>query len=739
MGNEPIGGMYLPRRQFVTALFGGLTASLLWPRAFARTGHPPLVFCCSPKNDLYHAVMQAGMHSERYDTAVEAIAKAHPGSGILILAEDYPEKTVTLAPQDSRDILKKHLRTYIEYSPGLSSPESSVAGMKPQAAELLRGVVSSPFFGTALPLLSIVSPQNCQYIPMDAQQPGMNNHLVLAKVAGFDTAVFGLPKEGIRPLLMEDTPRSLLIATTKLSCFVTARYGPHQAWASVWNAILKWLCREEENFALQPIASVRPTWTANAALPVDVERRSFLRGVQWYYDGRLLISPSWAGKLDEYARVHDRVAPGPSQQMTSGDGSLGVLEGYSSRIEFDGSQPMRWWVRDDCVAETAMTFAFAQTLNGGGGHARVASNLIDFIVHSKLATGSREDPSSQSYGLLGWNTAPEYVPGENGFDVYYGDDNCRSLLGMLTTSVLLGENRWQQRFWLAVLANFRLIGSKGQQEFRYDEAPLQKNGWRHYFDKPIILEDMNYQAYPWALFLWAYSKTGYEPFLERTLLGIRLTMEAYPDGWKASNSITSAQARLLLPLAWLVRVKPTEEHRSWLGRIAKDLLAHQDACGAIREWFTPNEPQGPPRSNEEYGTREGCLIQNNGDPVADLIYSMNFAFIGLHEAHWATGDAVFKEATDRMADFLVRAQVQSETHPELNGAWMRAFDFRSWEYWASNSDWGWGAWCTETGWIQSWIASTLALRLMNRSLWDIAANAPEFGGFDEMRRIMLPA
>lgn len=723
----------LPRRDFVTGLCGGLTALMLRSHAFAAGNHLPLVFSCSGKNDLYDAVIRSGGQAERYDTATEAIEKARHGSGVLILAEHYPERPVELSPEDKQQIINKDLRAYIEYSSGAYGSES-----KPQSAGLERGVVCSSFFGASLPFHAIVSPQNCRYLLLDSNQPGMKLHLVLAKVAGVDTAVFGLPKEGTHPLLMEDSSGSLLLASTKLSDFVTARYGPHQAWIAVWNSILKWLNRDNRELDLRPVATVRPSWNAWERLSGDAERRAFLGGVQWYYDAKLLIDTSWADKLSASAKFHDRIGPGPSVHLPSGDGTLGIVEGYSSQIEFDGSQPMRWWVRCDCVAETAMTLAFAHTVKGNGGDARVAANLVDYITHSPMATGAREDPSSQSYGLLGWNIVPDYVPGENGYDVYYGDDNCRSLLGMLATSAVLAETRWQERIWLGVLANFRLLGTDGQQEARYDDAPLQKNGWRHYFDNPIRLDDMNYQAYPWALFLWAYSTTQYKPFLERTYQGIRLTMQSYPNGWKSSNSLTTALARLLLPLAWLVRISPTDESRSWLNRIGKDLLAHQDACGAIREWYLPHGIQGPPESNSEYGTREGCLIQNNGDPIADLIYTVNFAFIGLHEAYFATKDATFKGAADRMAEFLIRAQVRSEAHPEFNGAWLRGFDFRSWEYWASNSDSGWGAWCSEAGWMQSWIATTFALRLLKRSLWDTLATAPDFPGFDRLRKVMIP-
>ncbi len=51
---------------------------------------------------------------------------------------------------------------------------------------------------------------------------------------------------------------------------------------------------------------------------------------------------------------------------------------------------------------------------------------------------------------------------------------------------------------------------------------------------------------------------------------------------------------MLLPLAWLVRLQDTDEHRGWLRCIAEDLLALQDSCGAIRE-EVGSEGLGPTR------------------------------------------------------------------------------------------------------------------------------------------------
>ena len=146
-------------------------------------------------------------------------------------------------------------------------------------------------------------------------------------------------------------------------------------------------------------------------------------------------------------------------------------------------------------------------------------------------------------------------------------------------------------------------------------------------------------------------------------------------------------------------------------------------CGAIQERLGELD-QGsypPPRSNASYGTNEASLLQENGDPACDLLYTTNYAFLALHEAAALTGDDALKRAEDRLAEFLCRIQVRSAAHPYLDGAWMRSFDFDLWEYWGSSADLGWGAWCVESGWTNSWIASVLALRALGETLWNTQA------------------
>jgi len=189
------------------------------------------------------------------------------------------------------------------------------------------------------------------------------------------------------------------------------------------------------------------------------------------------------------------------------------------------------------------------------------------------------------------------------------------------------------------------------------------------------------------------------------------------------------RARIILPLAFLVRANDTARHRQWL-QTAIDGLATRQHCDAEGGWCAFKEELSHPGwggstrvpNNDDYGTFEAPLNQENDDPVSDFLYTSNFAFLGLHEAAAVTGNATVKAMEDSLANYLVRVQARSTEHPEMDGAYARAFDYQKWESWASDADIGWGAWSVETGWTQSWITTTMGMRLLNTSLWELGAS-----------------
>jgi hypothetical protein len=252
-----------------------------------------------------------------------------------------------------------------------------------------------------------------------------------------------------------------------------------------------------------------------------------------------------------------------------------------------------------------------------------------------------------------------------------------------------------------------------------EQADIQKRGWKHFSERDLVNPHPHFESWMLAAYLWLYDKTKYKPLLEKTKTAIRLTMEAYPDKWKWTNGIQQERARMILPLAWLVRIENTEEHRHWLDMVVAKLLENQDACGGIREELGAGDGMfGPSHSNKAYGESEAPLIFRNGDQVSDMLYTSNFAFFALNEAAQATGNKKYIDAVNRLSAFLIRIQVKSDKHKDVDGAWFRAFDYGRWDYWASNADAGWGAWSTLTGWIQTWILATQVLVEQHHSFWE---------------------
>ena len=689
----------------------------------ASAASPRIFFACSEANDLYRVLGENGATFPHFATAAEAVRAVPRGSGVLVLADGYPQRMTPVTAALFEEATRKRLRLYVEYPAWL--PDLTIGPAKQVKFE--RGVVASTFFGDRLPPLRIVLVGSCRYLPVTVAEA----HLVAAKVAGMDRAVFGLEDAAAAPLLFDHPRGNLLVATTKLSQFVTGRYLPSDAWRTIWETILLRLQGGGPAPKLRWTPSVRPSYGPDDVLPADAEIRALRRSADWLCGAsRTLRHPDWPKEALAFALANDMVRDFPRADWPRGDGSLGLLEGFSSTILPDGGQPMRYAVRNDCMSEAAMLLALAATITGRAEHAHTATKLVNYVFgKSGLAGGPRANPNSASYGLVGWSLDQP--------DTYYGDDNARAMLGVGVVAAVSNDHRWDELLVRNMLANFRTTGPNGFRPSSLDDKTMQAHGWKAYWTAKTELYSPHYQSWLWACYLWAYRQTRFEPLRTRSEAGLRAMIDSYPDRWDwCLRSGTIERSRLLLPLAWLVRAQDSPEHRRWLRTIAGDLLALQTPCGAIREVI--GDGRVGVASNAAYGTGESTLIQADGDPVCDLLYSCNFALVGLHEAAAATGEPFYAGAEDKLARFLCRIQIRSDAHRELDGAWYRGFDFHRWEYWASSADWAWGPWCTETGWCQPWIAGTLALRQQGKSLWDLVQKVDLKSHFDRCRRSMLP-
>lgn len=628
----------------------------------------PAVFCAGEENDLIDALRQSGYAPRRCAQALEAIEQAGVGEAVLVLADAYPRAGTCLTAQMLGRARAKRVRLYVEY------PEHVLGVPTGEAQTVVHERLIAPDgLAGAIEAGAILTPHGCWYRPYFEPGRGI---LCIAKVAGYDRLAFDLPKDGVDALDYLDERQDVLIATTGLSHFITGRYAPAMRWKAVWEALLRML-------GIRATLMWRPHVDIQAdireALPAAAARQAYRRNVAWLYE----------------------------HMITRSSQVVSVLEGFESAIDSRGHQFARDVIRGDCMGEAAMEMAYGWQATGEPDYRRISCGLTEHVLRG--ADFCHKDPESTMYGLSNW-----FAYG----NIFYGDDNARMLLGVLSAREVLGDGRWDADILRCTLANLRTSNQDGLRQPRLEAASFQGKTWMDYYHGEVECVSPHYQSYLWALFLWMYALTGIEELLERSERAITIVMERFPDKLRWQNSLTGEIARMLLPLSFLVRVKPSGRNRAWLHQAVTAMLAYQEPCGAIRDAFGDLSlgKYPPPQSNADYGTKEASLIQCNGDPATDLLYTTNWAFIGLWEASLVLPDPGIRTAYERLRDFLLRIQLHSQKYPALDGAWMRSFDYRKWEYWGSAADSGWSAWCVETGWVNAWIATTLMLEERGESL-----------------------
>lgn len=648
------------------------------------------VFCANERNDLISALCQSGYAPVLAGSPEEALDKAPEGGAVFLLADEYPCKGTELTADMLARVRGKGVKLFIEYPQRVLGKETG----EPQTIVYERLVAPDGFFGS-MEEGAILMLNGCWHRPFHEKGMGL---LCLAKVAGYDRIVYGMPEKYDTVLDWLDEKKDVLVATSGMSSFITGRYAPAARWRVLWQRLLREMGLGE--VALRWAEDVTIVADEHSPLPAYAVRRAWQRNVDW----------------------------SRSYMIGKTGSTVSVFEGFQSQIDYTGRQFIRTTFRGDCIGETAMELAYGWKQTGDPELRKTCAAVVDRVL--KPGTFYQDDPESAKYGLNNWF--------ENG-EIFYGDDNARMLLGVMSARDLLGDDRWDERILRCILANLRTSDKNGLRHPSLRAESFIDKSWTDYYNEETDYVSPHYQAYLWAAFLWMYELTGIEELLTKSEKAISMVMERFPDQLRWQNSLTGEISRMLLPLSFLVRVHPTEQNRKWLKQAVDGMLVYQEPCGAIRDAFGDLSlgKYPPPSSNENYGTTEASLIQQNGDPATDLLYTTNWAFIGLWEASLVMEDAYVREAYEKLRDFLLRIQVRSKKFPELDGTWMRSFDYEKWEYWGSAADIGWSAWSIESGWVNAWLATTLILEERGESLMRLNARESFAAMAKDMYREMM--
>ncbi len=525
--------------------------------------------------------------------------------------------------------------------------------------------------------------------------------LTAAKVAGYRSATFGLPDECFPLLFFHPQSENILIAGAAFGNFIRGRFAPRRDWEQVVAFLAGFLTGGARSAEVNFAPSVAPAYAAGAPLPVDAETVAFRRCLDWFY----------------------------RETIYSLHGQYGVLEGFSSVIDSFGNQSAMPAMRGDCMGETVLATAVDAAISKNPDAVEISARLLRTLFESGRI--SDLSPASQTYGSLWFY---ENLP------IVYGDDNSRAGFGAVLAGELLGMDRSIPAVLKMAYSLLRTTGPTGLRRPNLSQPKDFTDGrtWQYYFKEKYTECRPHYQAFHWAFNLQMYVLTGDSDFLNSAKAAMTIAAAQFPD-YLWQNGATPDWARLILPFAMLVEVEDTPEHRAQLARICDHFINLVNEHGVVPE-LMGDRAKGrypAPSSNADYGKCEAALVQHNGDPVCDLLYTLNYAFIGLHEAFMATGDGRCRQAGDRLAEFLCRVQAKSAAHAALDGCWLRGFDFELWEYFGNASDSGWGPWCVETGWTNAWIALTLGLRKLNRPLLARSQRALYQAQAPEIKRAMF--
>ena len=493
---------------------------------------------------------------------------------------------------------------------------------------------------------------------------------------------------------------NLLVSSFRLCNFAKAKFAPRHVWATLFSGIIEWLggCASEQD--------VMDCFDAEFALYEDQRiAEAAQRAIEWFKKADMLVHVG----NDPYC----------------------VKEGLASDVYADGTHKIASTIRNDCTGEAALAYYLSSVWKKSAEDLKIAKGLLRMPLDMQITEACPQQGMVRG-SIEGW------------WHVSYQDDTARGfLLPLMFYTLLSGDRQYIPQIQSALDYLVKTTGIDGLRCSRFDfydqfsdevqasawhaepvkqDAPDEGLRWKWgggeitgsnpmdaYSKVPGNVPSAHYNAFYMAALLFGYKLTGDSRYYETGLRGITTLMKFYPYTAR-EHSETQEYCRLLLPLAMLSWVSDATEHKEWLYRVAKDLQRFRHPKGGYIEWDTNYTAMC---AGVEDG--ESSVLCENGDPIMDLLYSLNWLPNGFAVAYYATGDEWFKQLWTEICQFLANIQIKSKNE-RINGVWPRAFDADLREVYGVPNDVGWAPWSVESGWTVAEIASGMILGLMEEEV-----------------------
>jgi hypothetical protein len=429
------------------------------------------------------------------------------------------------------------------------------------------------------------------------------------------------------------------VCSFRICDFIKARFAPFASWCGVIDLILNHL-----GVKLKTLP--KPHYVLGSG--GDAEN-TFAKGLNWFDGCEILLD----------------------------NGRDGAEEGMGHGINPDGVQEKRTNVRVDCVGEIAGAYFFDYLLHQNEKSLDRYQNLAAFIFERMQVK------SGPFRRMLRWT--------ESAWCTLFGDDVGRAILSTLLYMMFTGDRTWLPQIEEAMDFLLRVTGTDGLVTPMLEFRSMTEERIAELHSQPSNQYCAHRNAYYNAALLLTYLLDGKESYRETGEKGLSTIMGVFPNTMRAISE-TEELCRLIFPLACLYQVTGKEEHKQWLYTVSEKLETYRYKNGG----YVEVDPGYTAYRSRTAGT-ESSMLADNGNEIAELLYSTNWLPLGFSYAYFVTGDEGFRKKWEEIADFMASAQIVSEDKT-IDGAWSRCLDLKRMEIYGMPHDVGWGPCCIESGW-----------------------------------------
>lgn len=441
---------------------------------------------------------------------------------------------------------------------------------------------------------------------------------------------------------------NVMMTSFRLANFNKARFAPRKRWQNVISYICEWLTGSKPKKF--------PESVVNYGVKEEITDENF----EYYRRNAVEQNLRWL--------EHNLVD----------NGKGGIRSGISHEIDPNGKISYLGGVRTDDCGSAAGVFRIYGKITGNEHYEQIASDIDSYVYGPMQIRGGMFD------GMIRWS--------EDAWGVCYQDDVARAIMPALFACKFMKRKELYPNIRSALDFLVRTTAKDGLRNARLDRCGyVDEKSLLALAEAEHGLACAHYNAYYSAVLLLAYLCEGDEKYLETGRKGLETIMVHYPDTVR-EQSETEEMCRLILPLAILYEATGEEKHREMLYRVTRDLYGHHHPSGGYCEWDTGYKASCSRESNGECS-----ILSNNGDPVADMLYSTNWLPLAFSYAYYVTKDEWFNELWKDVVKFCIRTQLVTDSI-ENNGIWCRAFDMDLGEAYASPHDVGWATYSSELGW-----------------------------------------